>query len=558
MTRWFTSDLHFGHRNVIEFCARPYRNVKEMDEKMIEQWNSQVLPGDEVWMLGDFGINKRKVLDKELVNSLNGRKHIVIGNHDSFFVRGHENILKFEEQYREKYINAGWEGAYLSTYVTLKDGTQVHLSHLPPDSGHDNRYSKFKVPNDPKQIYLHGHLHSHYIKKDNLIDVAFDANLILMSEQDIIDTINDSRTFIPSRLTTIYEETNLFLMPFENEVKKKNLRKVSKGNLVLYNYTDHCTYERAWNEVTRHSRGIIMDRTNGKIVALPFPKFFNVGEMPETRLENLPDEPYMVTKKMDGSLGIIYYYNDRWNVATRGSLDSDQAKEAEKMLEEQYDTHFFYQDYTYLVEIIYPENKIVANYGDERKLVLLAVVDRERQKEILYPNDTLQWAPEVVAGGLEPVEQYNYTIEEMIELQKTLPKDEEGFVVRFQDGLRVKIKGEEYMRIHRMIAHMTPLAFWDTMELGAVNVDYLQELPEEYRVEAEEISKKLEKKYADMFNEIYKEYRIAPKTSRKELGMYIQSNKCKHGGAFFSILEENNEKLERYIMKKIRPTGNVL
>jgi len=553
MTRWFTADLHFGHRNVIGFCQRPYKDIQEMEEKIIEQWNSQVAPTDEVWFLGDFGINKRKCFDTELVSKLNGHKFIIVGNHDSFFVRGHESVLKFEAQYREKYYKAGWVGAYTEYLMQLKNGDLVNLSHLPPSNEHDTRYSHFKLQNYPTITYLHGHLHAHYLKKDNMIDVAFDTELKLWSEDDIIEIMKDKRTFIPTRLTKDYTEVSLFLKPFEEEVKKKNLRKSVKQDLVLYNYTDQCVFNKEWNEVTRHSRGIIMDRNTGKFVAIPFPKFFNLSEQHETRIENLPDEPYTVSKKMDGSLGIIYFHKDKWNVATRGSFESEQAKRAEEILKK-YDMTEIPTELTLLVEIIYPENKIVANYGDDEKLVLLSAVNVETQKEV--DRNTCELINR--DSGIELVEEYDYTIDEMIELQKTLPKDEEGFVVRFESGLRVKIKGDEYCKIHRLISHMTPLAFWNSMDNGKVKVEYIQELPEEFRKEAEDLTERLEYEYKDTLKYIHKCYDLAPTDSAKELGLYVQNSLPKHGGAFFSIFNNDKERLDKYVSKYIRPTGNVI
>ena len=207
--------------------------------------------------------------------------------------------------------------------------------------------------------------------------------------------------------------------------------------------------------------------------------------------------------------------------------------------------------FTLLVEIIYPENKIVSDYGDEEKLVLLAVVDRDQQEELVDYHAYIG-----LKTGMPSVEFHNHTIDEMIELQKTLPKDKEGFVVRFESGMRVKIKGEEYLRIHKMISHMTPLAFWETMKNGAVNVEYLQELPEEYRLEAKKIRYALETKYAKVFDEISKEYEAAPKDSRKNLGIYIKNNKLKHSGALFSVLDAKIDAVDKYIMRYIRPKGN--
>lgn len=558
--RFFTSDLHFGHRNVIEYCDRPYKDVTQMNEKIVEQWNSQVGPDDEVWMLGDFGINKRMCFNEELISRLNGTKYIVIGNHDSFFCRGHENQIKFENQYREKFIKAGWAGAYTTTYLQLKGGHHVHLSHLPPSNDVDSRYSKFKVPNCPAVTYLHGHLHGHYRKDRNMIDVCFDGDLRLLTEDDVVALIEDKRVFIPTRLTKKFRtEVPLLLMPFEAEVKTGYLRRVADEDLVLYNYTDKCTYDRHWNDVTRYARGLIFEQKTGKIVAIPFPKFFNVGEMLETKVENLPDESYVITEKMDGSLGIIYNYKGQWKVATRGSLTSEQAIKAQEILKK-YDMSEVPEELTLLVEIIYPENKIVVNYGDDEKLVLLSAINRETQTEVaqytmnLITRDT----------GMPLVNQYTYTIDEMLELQKTIPKDEEGFVVRFESGLRVKIKGHEYLRIHKLLSHMSPISFWESMQEGKVKVDYLEELPEEYRQEADALTEKLEKKYADMKMEIQMaaldmvreigfEEEPTPEY-RKKVGLYIK-NKPKHYGAMFPIILG---KEDRYIMKQIRPTGNVL
>lgn len=563
MTRWFTSDLHFGHRNVIEYCDRPYKDIYEMDPAIVKQWNSQVKPEDEVYFLGDFGINKKKVFDKDLLDQLNGTKHIILGNHDFGFSRLHNQ--KQWESISNKYFAAGWASVGVDVhFFTLKNGLDVHLSHLPPSNDHDNRYSQFKQDYHEDDIYLHGHLHGHYRKKKNMIDVCFDGDLKLLSEDELISIIEDSRDFIPTRLTEKYgKDVCLMLMPFEEEVKKKNLRSTSHDNLILYNYTDQCTYDRAWNDVTRHSRGIIFERETGKIVALPFPKFFNVGEMPETRLENLPDESYVVTKKMDGSLGIIYNYNGKWNVATRGSFNSVQAQRAEQILKK-YDMSGVYENLTLLVEIIYPENKIVANYGDDEKLVLLAMANRDTQKE----QTRIQCQMISKSTGMPLVEEYNHTIEEMIELQKTLPKDEEGFVVRFESGLRVKIKGEEYLRIHKMISHMTPIAFWESMKKGKVDIDYLQELPEEYRIEAERITKKLEDRFANVRGEILWECdtiirkiglgSIHDREYRKQVGLEVNSGKYKHTGAIFHAFLNKDQALEHYMMKAIRPNNNLL
>jgi RNA ligase len=265
------------------------------------------------------------------------------------------------------------------------------------------------------------------------------------------------------------------------------------------------------------------------------------------------NEPYTVQEKMDGSLGIIYYYDGKWNVATKGSFTSDQAIKATEMLKK-YNLSSVPTNLTLLVEIIYPANKIVVKY-DEENLVLLTVVDNSSGYEFYNTKNTT----------IPTIEQFttpktfNYTIPEMIALQKTIPKDEEGFVVRFENGLRVKIKGEEYLRIHKMIAHMSPISFWEVMVNGKVPTTYLEQLPDEFRDEFRPIIEQLEKQYKDVLDETVQEFLSIPdKTSRKTIGLYLKDNPGKHARAMFSLLDSHNEALEWCIMKQIYPKANQL
>jgi len=80
---WWTSDTHFGHRNVIRFCDRPYSSVEEMDEAIIEEWNSKVGPNDTVYHLGDFSFYRKVDVAISLLEKLNGNIFFIKGNHDS-------------------------------------------------------------------------------------------------------------------------------------------------------------------------------------------------------------------------------------------------------------------------------------------------------------------------------------------------------------------------------------------------------------------------------------------------------------------------------------------
>lgn len=349
---------------------------------------------------------------------------------------------------------------------------------------------------------------------------------------------------------------------FKEQVALKNVRQVTKGNLILFNYTDQCTYAKAWDtEYTRNARGIIYDQITGELIAKPFPKFFNLGEMPETYLNALPiDQDYEVFEKMDGSLGIIYYYSSEWHVATRGSFDSEQAQKAKYMLSK-YDMSEADIDCTFLVEIIYPENKIVVNYGAEEKLVLLGAYRCASGRE--FSREMIESA--AINMRMPLARTHQYTIAEMIELQATMPKDQEGFVVRFANGLRIKIKGAEYLKIHKMISNMSPLSFWESMDKGVVNKDYLAQLPEEFRSTYEPMVAQLESQYMTTKTDIILDSKKLPtndwatKEGLKTIGLFCQGeNNLSHPGAVFPYILGKEEALNKYIMKFIRPHGNIL
>lgn len=344
---------------------------------------------------------------------------------------------------------------------------------------------------------------------------------------------------------------------FELLVKEGLVRKSEKDDLVLYGYTDKCTFERAWNEYTRAARGLILNKNTGEVVAKPFPKFFNLGEMEDVALKNLPKKPYTVTEKVDGSLGIVFKHNGKWQVATRGSFYSDQSIVANELLKN-YKIDVISGDFTLLVEIVYPENKIIVNYGEERKLVLLAAYDRTNGVEYTKVVDAIS-----DITGIPKAKTYNYTIEEMIELQKTLPKDQEGFVVRFEDGLRVKIKGHEYLRIAKIISELSPISCWEVMKEGKVSTFYISQLPEELKGEFQPIIDKLESQYSTVMAEIKKDLAILPtqetsKEARKIIGLFIKEpTRVKHKSAMFPSVLKEYAILEKYVMNYIRPNANI-
>ncbi len=99
---FFTSDHHFGHRNIIKFCNRPFENVEEMNQVMIDRWNEKVKPEDEVYHLGDFGMTKDYDLVENIANQLNGTIYLIVGNHEGPALNRRKRFKWIKEYYELK------------------------------------------------------------------------------------------------------------------------------------------------------------------------------------------------------------------------------------------------------------------------------------------------------------------------------------------------------------------------------------------------------------------------------------------------------------------------
>lgn len=96
---FFTSDHHFGHENIIKFCNRPFENVREMNEQLIERWNEKIEPNDHVYHLGDFGLTYKENL-ATILDQLNGKKYLIVGNHESAALQN-KGKFKWVKEYHE-------------------------------------------------------------------------------------------------------------------------------------------------------------------------------------------------------------------------------------------------------------------------------------------------------------------------------------------------------------------------------------------------------------------------------------------------------------------------
>ncbi len=239
--------------------------------------------------------------------------------------------------------------------------------------------------------------------------------------------------------------------------------------LVIFNYTKQCQYERAWTDVNRTCRGLVVREETGEVVARPWAKFFNYGEHPEGSLDL--SAPAQVTDKMDGSLGIVYPATDGWAVATRGSFASEQALHATAVLRERYPHFEPPPGMTVLFEIVFPGNRIVVDYGTLDDLILLGAVDIAAGEA---------YGPDGVPGWDGPVTE-TLTAATLAEALALPPRPgREGVVVRMPGPVMIKIKQADYLALHRLVTGMNARVVWERLGAGETIEQLCANLPEEF------------------------------------------------------------------------------
>jgi RNA ligase len=255
--------------------------------------------------------------------------------------------------------------------------------------------------------------------------------------------------------------------------------------LSIWNYSRTCQYEGNWDNITKMCRGLITDK-EGNVVAKAFDKFFNYEEL---TLNDIPNESFEVFEKMDGSLGILFWYQGKWILASRGSFVSDQSVKAMEILKSKYNVESIPKGYTTLVEIIYPENRIVCSYDDEQ-LIVLSMFSTISGKEMGY--DTLLSISE--ESKMPVVKKYD-GITDYDTLKSTISGNQEGYVIRFKNGFRMKIKGEEYVRLHRILTGFSNVDIWEYLKDGKNIDELLDRVPDEFDLWVKNTVKDLNKKF---------------------------------------------------------------
>lgn len=316
--------------------------------------------------------------------------------------------------------------------------------------------------------------------------------------------------------------------------------------LLILNYTEKAQYERVWNHETQTCRGIIVDR--GEVVARPWSKFFNYGEHPDGALDM--DAPVEVTDKLDGSLGILYRGPAGWAIATRGSFASEQALHATEVLRERYEPRAVWlptPGLTYLFEIIYPANRIVVDYGPLDDLSLLGAV-RISDGHTFGPDDLPEW-PGTRAQ--------TFPARTLAEALALAPRpNAEGVVVRYPaTGLMVKIKQDDYVRLHRIVTGLNERVVWEHLRDNAG--DYtalLAVVPDEFHGWVRQHAEALIARHTEVLLAARSVHAaLADGRDRKDYAIAVREQAPDLAPYCFNLLDGRDPALA--IWKSLRPVG---
>jgi len=311
--------------------------------------------------------------------------------------------------------------------------------------------------------------------------------------------------------------------------------------LTILNYTEAFVFKREeWSPTMLACRGLIYDRSTSEVLARPFAKFFNYGDINAPAID-LNQPLYWAGNKEDGSLGIGYVRPDgKAAIATRGSFDSEQARHATDHLTLAQAMHIkgaAKVGKTLLYEIIYPENRIVLDYGKTDKLAYLGNV-KIKTGEYSHPLTLMSNRPQTLSDALLASNRSN----------------KEGWVLWTDPFTAVKLKQEDYVALHKIVTNLSERSVWEALRDDKFD-EYAERLPDEFHKWVVGVADSIEERYEDMR---VRSWRIvlgaARLDTRREQAEYIQSCTPKaEQGVVFLLLDGKGDAADEKIWKLVRP-----
>ena len=316
------------------------------------------------------------------------------------------------------------------------------------------------------------------------------------------------------------------------EEKYVNIQKHPNINLWILNYSKSCQMNKVWNDVTTKCRGLIVDEFEN-IISRPFEKFYNYEELDGLGI-SIPNLPFDAYEKMDGSLGIMYWIDNTPYLATRGSFISEQCVHGTKILHTKYKNIWsnFDRSKTYLFEIIYPEDKHCVVYGPEiDDIFLLAIIDTDTGLE----TDSIDNYRDILS-----VTKHYDGIKDWKNIRNEFDgENREGFVIRFSNGFRMKLKYEQYFKIHFLRSMLSKKYIVECLADDKIkNVEEnISQLDEENQIYYHQKMKEIQDRYLEIENTMLSMYRSPDEFfSQSEYASWVMNDPSHNGytGMMFS------------------------
>ena len=332
-----------------------------------------------------------------------------------------------------------------------------------------------------------------------------------------------------------------FKEQYTAEELKRNITKRAhpdNENVFILDYTERCAFKKNWNETTRFCRDLIVNEEKMKIIGRGFSKFFSQRQ--ETKFttaflnKHFPDANIEITEKLDGYQAVSFWLEGKLRFGSNGGFFTDATRIAESLWNNHYadvERHIP-KDVSLVVEVIHEDLRVVTPY-DRNELVLVGAVNYMTNHDYDY-GELEQLAKSLNMKVPNRYDMMSY--DEAVDYAKETKFDHEGFVVRYGNDKRIKIKGSEYLRVFKLTqlyGDKKMMGYWVNDELK----DIIESLPHPHRQRFIDLEKDFDNKKKNFLLEYEYHFSRASKETRKDLGLWVQKNNIKHPAILFKMYE---------------------
>ena len=329
--------------------------------------------------------------------------------------------------------------------------------------------------------------------------------------------------------------------------------------LAMLHYMDSCQYEDKWSEFSLFSRGLLLDLTNKKVLHWCYSKFFNMNQRPETNYNILKDKgPFEVSEKIDGSMILVMQNPNtgKFHCHTKGSLDSPHGLYATSIIPERVQDQKLIEKYSLIFELVAKQFQIVVNYtrkGYKEGLYLTGAREKATNRLLTYAEVT-ELAKDL---DLPCIKTYSFeSLDHLIEESQNLSILDEGFVLRWEPELLVKVKGPKYLEMHKFISYLSDRNILEAVANNTAD-DLISLCPDEFQQEVLSKISKFKNRVVELTKICYTNYEAAPKGSRKEFAAWVNWNIESYLRPFIFNLFDKKELDQKRMCRVIEVIDNV-